>query len=295
MAHEIPLPEEARADDPRVDDSRDDSVHEVAPDLAYKRLGIVNVALVGAPGGDWVLIDAGILGMSAGAIQKVAEKRYGGSAPTAIVMTHGHFDHIGGLEELAQKWNVPVYAHDLELPYLNGTAAYPPPDPGVGGGMMALTSPLYPKGPVDVSKWLQALPMDGSVPPLAGWRWVHTPGHTPGHVSFFREADGALIVGDAFVTTNQESAYAAVTQKFEMQGPPMYFTQDFEASRESVARLAALEPELAITGHGRAAKGPHLRAALSALLENFDEISIPKHGKYTEHPVHPGDGEAYVR
>lgn len=295
MAHEITLPPEARADDPAFDESRDDAVHEVAPDLAYKRLAIVNVAFVGVPGSDWVLVDAGILGASAGAIQKVADKRFKSTPPKAIVMTHGHFDHIGALEELAERWNVPVYAHDLEMPYLNGAAAYPPPDPGVGEGLMALTSPLFPRGPIDVSRWLQPLPNDGTVPPLPGWRWVHTPGHTPGHISLFREADRALIAGDAFVTTNQESVYAAATQKFEMQGPPMYFTQDFEAARQSVRKLAALEPELAITGHGRAAKGPHLRSAIASLVENFDDISVPKHGKYVVDPVRPGDSEAYVR
>ena len=41
---------------------------------------------------------------------------------------------------------------------------------------------------------------------MPGWRWVHTPGHTAGHVSLFRDADRTLIAGDAFVTTKQESA-----------------------------------------------------------------------------------------
>jgi hypothetical protein len=89
---------------------------------------------------------------------------------------------------------------------------------------MARLSGLYPRGPIDVSSWLQPLREDGSVPPLPGWRWIHTPGHTVGHVAFWREADRALIAGDAFITTDQESAYAVATQKPELQGPPMYFT-----------------------------------------------------------------------
>ena len=163
-------------------------------------------------------------------------------------MTHGHFDHVSALEELAERWDAPIYAHELERPYLDGTAAYPPPDPTVGGGLMSLMSPLFPRGPVNVGGRLQTLPADGSVPFMPGWRWLHTPGHAPGHVSLWREADRTLIAGDAFITTAQESAYAAATQEAEMHGPPMYFTPDWASAKASVERLAALEPELAVTG-----------------------------------------------
>lgn len=73
---------------------------------------------------------------------------------------------------------------------------------------MPLLVPLFPRRPIDVSRWLQRLPEDGSVPQMPGWRWIHTPGHTPGHISFWRERDRTIIAGDAFITTNQESAYA---------------------------------------------------------------------------------------
>lgn len=73
---------------------------------------------------------------------------------------------------------------------------------------MPLLAPLFPRRPIDVSRWLQRLPEDGSVPQMPGWRWIHTPGHTPGHISFWRERDRTIIAGDAFITTNQESAYA---------------------------------------------------------------------------------------
>src|SRR5690606_21461476 len=216
-------------------------VHAVAPDLACQRLAIVNVVYAGAPGARWVLVDAGLPG-STPAILDVVRQRFGGAPPTAIVLTHGHFDHVGALEALAARWDVPVYAHALEVPYLDGSASYPPPDPRVGGGMMARLSPLYPRGPVNVGARLRPLPPDGSVPPLAGWRWIHTPGHTPGHVSLWRESDRTLIAGDAFVTTAQESVYAVALQKPELHGPPTYYTQDFVAAAESVRRLAALAP-----------------------------------------------------
>jgi glyoxylase-like metal-dependent hydrolase (beta-lactamase superfamily II) len=100
-------------------------------------------------------------------------------------------------------------------------------------------------------------------------------------VSFWRESDRALIAGDAFVTTAQESVYAALTQEAEMHGPPMYFTPDWISARESVRRLAALEPELVVTGHGRAMRGEKMRHALRQLGRDFDDIAVPKHGRYT--------------
>jgi glyoxylase-like metal-dependent hydrolase (beta-lactamase superfamily II) len=109
---------------------------------------------------------------------------------------------------------------------------------------------------------------------------VHTPGHTRGHVAFWREADRTLIAGDAFITTDQESAYAVATQKPEIQGPPMYFTPDWPSSKQSVRTLAELAPELAVTGHGPAIHGPELRDGLRELVNRFDEIAVPDQGKY---------------
>lgn len=287
MAEQVPLSSSARAEE-----ARDGRMHVVASDLAYQRLGIVNVAYSGvaqAGGRGWALIDAGLMG-TAKLILVAAEARFGANArPAAIVLTHGHSDHVGALRDLAEQWDVPIYAHTLELRYLNGQAAYPPPDPTVGGGLMSALSPLFPRGPIDVSRWLEPLPVDGRVPGMPGWRWIHTPGHTPGHVSLWREADRTLIAGDAFITTNQESAYAVATQRPELHGPPMYYTQDWELARGSVERLAALNPDLAVTGHGRAMQGEPLRQALHVLARDFDRIAVPEQGRYVEHPVRPDD------
>ncbi|AWN43089.1 MBL fold metallo-hydrolase [Methylobacterium durans] len=288
MAQQIPISRNGRADDPAADALRDDGTHEIAPDLAYRRLAIANVVFVGAAGDrGWVLVDAGIPG-SKRFIVSAAEARFGpGARPAAIVLTHGHFDHVGALEDLAASWDAPVYAHALEHPYLDGSRSYPAPDPSVGGGLMARISPLYPTSPVDVGARLRALPADGSVPAMPGWRWIHTPGHTEGHVSFWREADRSLIAGDAFVTTAQESAYAVATQAPEVHGPPMYLTTDWAAARRSVRTLADLAPERAITGHGRPLAGPELRRGLNALAQDFDAVAVPARGRYVGTAAEP--------
>lgn len=296
MDEQIPLGASALADNPRADAARDDHTRELLSDVAYKRLGIVNVAFCGkanAGDGAWVLLDAGVAG-TAGMIRRAAAERFGEDArPAAIVMTHGHFDHAGALHTLAEEWEVPIYAHELELPYLNGKASYPPPDPTVGGGLMALLSPMYPRSPYNVSRWLHALPEDGTVPHMSGWKWIHVPGHTPGQVALWREGDRVLIAADAFITTRQESAYAVAVQKPELHGPPAYYTQNWEAARVSVECLAALEPELVITGHGPAMPGPEMRSGLQQLALNFNAIAVPEDGKYVREPARVGTGDAY--
>ncbi len=298
MVQQIPIDRAARADKPEYDASRDDGTAEVTPDLAYRRLLMVNAVLFGpAEAGDrnWVLIDTGVMGTKE-FLRAAAAERFGEDArPAAIILTHGHFDHVNALDEFAQEWDVPVYAHPLEHPYLNGTASYPPPDPSVGGGLNAVISPLFPRGPLNLGHRLNSLPEDGSVPHMPGWRWISTPGHSVGHVSFWRERDRALIVGDAFVTTAQESVYAAVTQEAEMHGPPMYFTHDWTSAAQSVRRLAALRPELVIPGHGRPMRGAEMRAALEELSETFEQVAVPRDGIYVGKPMRPEDGSAYAR
>jgi glyoxylase-like metal-dependent hydrolase (beta-lactamase superfamily II) len=133
---------------------------------------------------------------------------------------------------------------------------------------------------------VRELPADGSIPVLPGWRAVHTPGHTAGHVSLFREIDRTLIAGDAFCTTKQESFFAAVaTQKPELHGPPAYFTTDWDAARESVERLAALHPAFMAPGHGQPMAGDETARALSDLAARFDEVARPERGRYVKNPT----------
>ena len=255
------------------------SMDRIAAGVVGLRILLVNLFAISAANDGWVLVDAG-LPLSAEYTRNWCRKHFGENKPRSIVLTHGHFDHVGGLKTLAQDWDVPVYAHSRELPYITGMEQYPPPDPKVGGGLMSLLAPLYPRGPVDVGNRARALPDDGSIPDLVDWRWIHTPGHTDGHVSFFREHDRALIVGDAFCTTNQQSAVAIAEQRPELHGPPAYYTSDWDAAKRSVESLAALQPLTVAPGHGLPMAGADVATKLEQLARDFDEVARPKQGRY---------------
>jgi glyoxylase-like metal-dependent hydrolase (beta-lactamase superfamily II) len=254
---------------------------QVLPDLFNYTVQIVNIHMVGDPdSNNFVLVDAGMPD-SAEEIISAVENRFGAnSRPKAIILTHGHFDHVGAVIELVKRWEMPVYAHELELPFLTGQQSYPDPDPTVEGGMVAKMSPMFPNEAINLGNNVKPLPANGTVPEMAGFKWIHTPGHTPGHVSLFRESDGALIAGDAFVTVKQEYLYKVLTQEQEISGPPRYLTTDWKAAKESVLKLAELKPTAAVTGHGLPMLGQLLTDSLEKLANNFDDIAKPEYGKY---------------
>jgi glyoxylase-like metal-dependent hydrolase (beta-lactamase superfamily II) len=239
--------------------------------------------LIGDPAqGEFVLVDAGMPGSGAEIIA-VVEERFGkGRQPAAIVLTHGHFDHVGSITHLLEKWDVMVYAHRHEFPYLTGVRDYPAADGSVAGKLLAKLSPTFPHQAIDITERL--LPLEKDMPFLPGWNWIETPGHSPGHVSFFRESDRTLVAGDAFVTVRQDSFYQVLLQTREVNGPPRYLTTDWKAAKASVEKLYALHPEVVITGHGQAMEGTALHKGLQKLVMEFDETALPAHGKF----VNPG-------
>ena len=238
---------------------------------------------------NWVLVDSGVK-WSSSKVTKMSTYLFGkGSMPKAIILTHGHFDHVGSLAKLAEVWDVLVYAHHLEIPYLTAQSNYPPPDPTVGGGLMAAMAFLYPSSPINIWKQIKVLPADGTIPVLSEWKYNHTPGHSPGHISLFRESDGVLIAGDAFVTTKQESLLSVMFQTKKISGPPKYFTCDWDKARASVDKLIKLNPKTAATGHGRLMRGVELKEALTYLSDNFNDKAIPAIGRYVPNPAVTND------
>jgi glyoxylase-like metal-dependent hydrolase (beta-lactamase superfamily II) len=267
MALQIPVGCEAVAGEDMGDD-----LIRLSLTLAYMRTAISNVVFLGLPG-HWFLVDTGVPGSRA-AIERAVATHFEGP-PWGILLTHGHFDHVGAVVELATKWGVRVFAHPAEHPFLDGSRSYPPAHPRASDGLMSLLSPLYPRRPVDLGRHLRSLTGDGNIPGADGWRWIATPGHSPGHVSFWHPETRHLIAGDAFITTGQESAYEVARQAPEVHGPPRYFTGNWFEAETSVKKLAHLDPEVAVTGHGPALQGPELRDGLRTLAARFWEVGGP--------------------
>ncbi|WP_420456520.1 MBL fold metallo-hydrolase [Rubrivirga sp.] len=261
--------------------------YPVADDVVRVPIFFVNAYLVGPPGGPWVLVDTGLPG-AAGWIRRAAEAHHGDVPPQAIVLTHGHFDHAGNAAALADAWGVPIFAHDAELPFLTGRSDYPPQDP-TPGGAIAFLSRFFPTAGYDFGARVQPLPADGSVG-LDGWRWLHTPGHAPGHVALFREADRTLLAGDAVATMDLDSWVAQVTHAREVSRSPVPFVPDWEATAESVRQLAALRPRVLAAGHGR-----EITDGAADRLAAFAERSHrPEHGRYVPEPARFDDDAGVV-
>jgi hypothetical protein len=91
-----------------------------------------------------------------------------------------------------------------------------------------------------------------------------------------------MIAGDALVTTMQESVLAVVTQKKYVGGPPKYLTPDWGAAARSARELAALEPNVLVTGHGQAMYDDEARKELHKLVRQFWKWGIPAQGRYVK-------------
>ena len=95
-----------------------------------------------------------------------------------------------------------------------------------------------------------------------GFVVLETPGHSPGHVSYWRESDRTLVCGDVLFNMN------IVTTARGLREPPAMFTPDPARNRDSARRLAALEPELVLFGHGPPLRDPSiLKEFVDALPE----------------------------
>ena len=228
-------------------------------------------------GPSWALIDAASAKCSR-LIQKAAESLFGADSPPAsILLTHDHPDHSGSARELAQMWNCLVWVHPDELPLVLGDVStfhkYANPlDRWIVLPLLRLMGPRRTESMLSEASFADvARPFDPSalLPGLPDWEAVPTPGHTPGHVAFFRRSDRVLITGDALVTVNLNSLWGLLLHKQRVSGPPWYATWSWRAAKESVASLAKLEPRALAGGHGIPMTGPDTPTKVQIFSDRF--------------------------
>lgn len=269
---------------------------QVAPgvhQLTIQRFVNLYFVETGTPG-EWVLVDTGLPGSEKAIIAAADKLFYPGTHPEAIILTHGHMDHAGSAQALAEHWKVPVLAHPLEMPFLTARAVYPPADPLVDkGGSLAFVARFFPPQSFQLSDFVQPLPANDTDPPfLRDWRWIHVPGHAPGQVALFREKDRTLLGADAFATANHESVPELLLQlpKISVAGAP--FNYNWQQVRESVQTLAALQPQAIGCGHGPVITGPEAASGLQRLANEFP---MPASGRYVQDPARLDEnGVAYL-
>ena len=207
--------------------------------------------------GDGVtLFESGSKNM-AGAISKAATERGG---IERIVLSHAHADHRGGASALG----APVFCHPDERPDVEGDAGEHYYDLSkVGNSLVRFMTPRVTHrmdgGPLEVEGTLT----DGDE--VAGFRVLHLPGHAPGLIGLWRERDRLAIVSDAVFVTNPLTM-AALPGPPRM--PPAAVRPDPDAARESIRRIAALDPAEVWIGHYGPITGDDVRGQLERAAES---------------------------
>jgi len=154
----------------------------------------------------------------------------------AHALTHAHADHQGGSHRVCSELGVPLLCGrgDREAVEAGDPARLLPAAKTLEGLLnRRFAGPSHP-----VATVLE----EGDV--VGGFRVLETPGHTPGHLAFWREADGVLILGDVLFHRNP------VTLRAGLREPFVTATLDPGQNRDSARRLAALRPRLVCFGHG---------------------------------------------
>ena len=245
---------------------------EIAPGVFLLTAGAgpmaSNLYLVNA-GPAWMLVDTGWAG-SAEPVRRAVENVLGpGAKPVAIALTHIHPDHSGGAGALSRVWDVPVYVHPAELPMAAGKFvpefSMPLDRWLIAPAMRLLTVRRRRRieAAGDISGVVRPLGPRGELPGVPGWVAISAPGHTPGHVAYWRSSDRVLITGDAVVTVNLNSVQGILLATPALAGPPRYTTWNWKTAMESMSALANLGPAVLAPGHGKPlgiAVAPRLRA-----------------------------------
>jgi glyoxylase-like metal-dependent hydrolase (beta-lactamase superfamily II) len=220
----------------------------------------VNVYLAGS-----VLIDAGTRWARWRILRQLR-----GRPLSLVALTHVHPDHQGVAAYLCQRHGIPLACHEADVPAMEGRVPMVPANRLVRLGMRFWAGP-----PFKVERVLR----DGDE--VAGFRVFHAPGHTPGSVIYFREADRVAIAGDVLANLH------FLTGRPGLRRPPPFFCDDFAANQRSIQLLASLRPSLVCFGHGPPLRKPDVLQAFAERLRRWAELSKSQAGGMGRRVQHP--------
>jgi hydroxyacylglutathione hydrolase len=204
-------------------------MRQLAPDVHLLRgfpPNAINVYLVGD-----VLIDAATRQGEKRIMRQIA-----GHTVTAHALTHAHPDHQGASHAICERLEIPLWCGVGDVPAMETPGAI---KNSQAPGWLNRLQERYWTGPAHpVARALR----EGDE--VAGFTVLETPGHSRGHVTYWREADRVLILGDVLNNMNVKTGVPGLHE------PPRIFTPDPERNRQSIRRLAALRPSLVCFGHG---------------------------------------------
>jgi glyoxylase-like metal-dependent hydrolase (beta-lactamase superfamily II) len=213
-------------------------MRRIVPNLYMLSDQLIGRVYLISEGDGLTLVDTSIAPAAGAILRQIRALDFEPTAVKRILITHAHPDHIGALPALVAATGAEVWASRLERPVIEGTIPVPMPPRAALRGL----SRLMPQRPtffpsVRVARELA----DGEMLPevLGGLQVVATPGHAPGHISFWEPEQQLLILGDVLVRfpTGLRLPFAA-------------FTVDMAMNIRSLGRVAALEPKIVCFGHG---------------------------------------------
>jgi glyoxylase-like metal-dependent hydrolase (beta-lactamase superfamily II) len=210
---------------------------EIVPNVHLIPGVVANPYLIVDPD-ELTLIDAGMPGNHKKILRYIAGLGYTPKDLRRILITHADFDHVGGLAALQTATGAHVYAHAIEAAAMAAGRPSRKLKPGnvFAKLLFGITGRLFKAAPVQVDELLT----DGQTfPVLGGLHVLETPGHTPGHLSFFAPSAGVLFVGDSIVS-----------EKSGLHGSRGANNWDQSKSDESVQKQAALGARIVCSGHG---------------------------------------------
>jgi len=201
---------------------------------------ICNVYLLDVEDG-YYLVDSGLFGYAEAVREELEREGYPLSKIKGILLTHGHGDHIGNAPALAKRSGAPVMGHTADQPFFQKSPDIPAKTSFQRALLRLADRFLFRQPPLMVDNFLaggQEIPFSG------GWEALHTPGHTPGSISFYQPEQGVLLCGDALF--NQHPA----TRVRGLRLPLPLISVDSRTARASVQKLTQLDLKIICPGHG---------------------------------------------